>query len=528
MDIALHTDAARPKRRRYTFLRKAVLTAILVTLADRLFFGVLFLPPFGSTLGIFAAALLVALLAATPAIGRSRAALAASAAAFVYALALGDDPSLLGWTLFWTAATLAALLPRTSGFDDALRWALRLLIHAPASLFAPFMDLRRARKVARAKAHGRRPGVPLGLVAVPALGSLLFVSLFAAANPLISRTLSRFDFGDLLDPLTVLRMLFWIPVLLLVWGLLKPPRYALAAATQRQAIELPGFSPASVALSLIAFNAVFALQNGLDLAFLWSGAGLPDGVGFAEYAHRGAYPLIATALLAALFVLVALRSGSATAASVPIRRLVYLWIGQNVLLVASTMLRTLDYVEAYSLTRLRIAALLWMALVAVGLLLICYRLWRGKSGSWLINANSAAAALALTFCAFADLGTVAAQWNVRHAREVGGRGAAIDLCYLGRLGPSALLPMLELEKRRLAPEMRDRAAAVRTRIMSETEAYQSDWHSWTFRNQRRLGEARRMAAAHPLQRIEPNDRDCDGRRAAPGPPVAPGKAKAGQ
>ena len=34
-----------------------------------------------------------------------------------------------------------------------------------------------------------------------------------------------------------------------------------------------------------------------------------------------------------------------------------LWIAQNLLLVASTMLRTLDYVEAYSLTELRIAAL---------------------------------------------------------------------------------------------------------------------------------------------------------------------------
>ena len=30
------------------------------------------------------------------------------------------------------------------------------------------------------------------------------------------------------------------------------------------------------------------------------------------------------------------------------------------------MLRTLDYVEAYSLTELRIAALIWMALVAIG------------------------------------------------------------------------------------------------------------------------------------------------------------------
>ena len=67
----------------------------------------------------------------------------------------------------------------------------------------------------------------------------------------------------------------------------------------------------SLALSPL-FQAVFALQNGLDLAFLWSGAPLPDGMTLAEYAHRGAYPLIATALLAGLFVLVTLRPGAPT------------------------------------------------------------------------------------------------------------------------------------------------------------------------------------------------------------------------
>ena len=136
-----------------------------------------------------------------------------------------------------------------------------------------------------------------------------------------------------------------------------------------------------VIVALVAVILIFALQNGLDIAFLWSGARLPDGMTFAGYAHRGAYPLIATALLAGLFVLVTLRPGSPLAASATTRRLVYLWIGQNVLLVASTILRTLDYVDAYSLTRLRIAALVWMALVAAGLVLICWRIWARRSGA---------------------------------------------------------------------------------------------------------------------------------------------------
>jgi hypothetical protein len=158
-----------------------------------------------------------------------------------------------------------------------------------------------------------------------------------------------------------------------------------------------------VTISLVAFNALFALQNGLDLAFLWSDAPLPEGMTLAEYAHRGAYPLILTALLAGGFVLVTTRPGTAIGESPLIRRLVYVWIGQNVFLVASTMLRTIDYIEAYLLTELRIEALLWMALVALGLVLICVRLSLGKTSAWLINANLAAAALVLAASAALDM-----------------------------------------------------------------------------------------------------------------------------
>jgi hypothetical protein len=257
------------------------------------------------------------------------------------------------------------------------------------------------------------------------------------------------------------------------------------------------------------------VQNGLDIAFLWSGAPLPEGVTLAEYAHRGAYPLIATALLAALFVLVTLRPGSEMAASATVRRLVYLWIAQNVLLVASTMLRTLDYVEAYSLTRLRISALAWMALVAVGLLLICYRLWRRRSDAWLINANFAAAAALLTACAFADLGAVAAQWNVRHTREVGGTGAALDLCYLNRLGASSLLPLVELESRRIEPALRDRVQWSRALQLARLEEQQADWRRWTFRGARRLAHAKALIATRRLPRIVPERRNCHGFAPAP-------------
>src|SRR3546814_5518885 len=74
--------------------------------------------------------------------------------------------------------------------------------------------------------------------------------------------------------------------------------------------------------TLFPYTTLFRSQNALDIAFLWSGAALPGHVTLAEYAHRGAYTLIATALLAGLFVLVVLRPGEAATRSPRVRGLV--------------------------------------------------------------------------------------------------------------------------------------------------------------------------------------------------------------
>jgi hypothetical protein len=502
----------------FSFFFKVAGALALGWAADSLFF----VQRVGTTVGAYALLILVLFAVVRPATLRGWPARTALAAAFLFALLLAADPSLLALCLYWTALSMAALLPRTARFDDGWRWAHRLALHA---CVAPFVLVRDRIILNKAKAR-RGPGrlMRRALVLIlPAIGSLIFIGLFAAANPLIGDLLARVDLVPDFGGELIARLIFWSIVLGALWSVLRPPRVKLAPAAPGgdPDLALPGVSVASVALSLAAFNAIFALQNGLDLAFLWSGAALPDHMTLAEYAHRGAYPLIATALLAGLFVLVTLRPGSATARSGAIRLMVTLWIAQNLLLVASTMLRTFDYIEAYSLTRLRIAALIWMGLVAIGLALICYRLLRGKSGAWLINANMLAALLALGFCASVDLGRMAAAWNIRHAREAGGRGAALDLCYLNSLGSSALLPLVEMETRpRLPAELGVRLAWLRTRTMTALAESQGDWHGWTLRGAGRLATARMLVAQHRLPAFQSGElRDCDGRLYPPEPPA---------
>jgi hypothetical protein len=497
---------------RFTFWGKLAAAVALVALAE-----VLFTPedPPGAVAGAFAIAWVVALAALNPAVRRDpRARLAATVAAAL-ALLLVEAPGALAFALFLTALGMAALLPRSGRFDDAWRWSGRLAFNAATAFLRPLRDAARLRRQAPPSARGRLRTLALALI-LPITGGAMFLALFAAANPVISGALEdlrspRFDL-DLL-----LRLVFWILVLIAVWSVLRPrlPRRAPPAPRTRPETAIPSLSVISTTLSLIVFNAVFALQNGLDAAYLWGRAGLPEGMTLAEYAHRGAYPLIATALLAGLFVLVVLKPGSETARRPLIRRLVVLWIAQNLFLVASTALRTLDYVEVYSLTRMRIAALIWMGLVATGLVLICWRLLRAKSGAWLINANALATLAVLAGVSVVDLGAVAAAWNVRHAEEVGGRGAELDLCYLGSLRQASLVPLAELERRPIPEELRVRVAIVRSRNQRMLVHQQDDWRQWSRRGARRLSRARSLTSDRALA-TETWAHDCNGRlRPAP-------------
>lgn len=491
------------------FALKLALTALLVLLGNYVFWE---LEQVTGVQGIFMLGLCAALAAARPAVRKDKRALVALAFAALYGFAQLWDPSPLAFALFWVAIGLATLLPGSARFDDGWRWFQRLFVHGFKSLFGPLIDFGKLDRIRR-----RRPARPLGLrrgasvLVLPLLGSALFLWLFAAANPVIESWLESISPPDF-DWTFLPRLIVLGFLALLTWGVLRPrpPRRTFGTFDGSGDLNIPGFSLASVTLALIMFNGLFALQNLMDLAYLSGLAELPKGIVLSEYAHRGAYPLVATALLAALFVLVALRPGSSTAASPLARGLVTAWIAQNLVLVASAAWRTWDYVLAYDLTRLRIAALLWMALVALGLVLVLYRMLKGKTASWLINANLVTSGALLTAVCFVDLGAVAAQWNVRHAREIDGKGAGMDLCYLGGLGDSALLPLLELDQRKLPGDFGERVHRVRLRSASEAAAM-ADRGFWSLRNEQRLNKYRSLTYITKIDPLYISLTDCNGR-----------------
>lgn len=502
----------RPTRSRFSFAIKAGAAISLLMLADGLLYGY----EGGAVLGLFALVWVAVLALARPAVRRARGGWAALALAALYAAALIHDPGPLATLLLLAAIGTAALLPGHV-FDHAGLWALRLIM---LGLKAPFRPLRDGWRLASLSGHGGSLGKAMILnIALPLAGGAQFLALFASANPVLDQALSGITLPDL-SALIGHAFLMGM-VLVFVWPTLRPRALRLVGVTggAGRGPRWPDPSVGMMLITLAVFNAVFALQNVLDVAFLWRGAPLPVGVTLAEYAHRGAYTLIATALLAGLFVLVALRPGSQAARTPLVRALVLVWVGQNLLLVASSILRLADYIAAYSLTEWRIAALAWMVLVASGLMLICWRLMTGRSAAWLIDANALTAGAMLTAASLVDTCAIAARWNVDNLRDP----SRLDLCYLERLDSSALLALIDLARAPVGPAMRDRAAYLSVRAHRRLAAQQSDWQSWTLRGALRLAEAEAQLAAVPLAQplAARHGRMCGGEiLPPPAPPVA--------
>jgi hypothetical protein len=326
---------------------------------------------------------------------------------------------------------------------------------------------------------------------VPLAFGATFLFLFAAANPLIEKWIRQLDPTDATSHIDLARTLFWAFALTMVWPFLHvrwrgrkdtPAAPRPVVDNAEAPADFPSlFSADAILRSLILFNVLFAIQTVLDLVFLWGNAKLPDGISYADYAHRGAYPLIVTALLAAGFVLAAMRPGEPAQKSAILRALVYLWVGQNVMLVISSMLRLYRYMEIYLLTGWRIAAMVWMLLVAIGLVLIVARIILEQSNGWLVRMNLISLTATLYICSLVNFDAAIADYNVAHSKEASGKGVNLDTNYLYTLGPQALPA---LDRAALLSGVKLGSACGRDRLLATQAADMASWRSWGFRSWR--------------------------------------------
>ncbi|MEM9967491.1 MAG: DUF4173 domain-containing protein [Pseudomonadota bacterium] len=289
----------------------------------------------------------------------------------------------------------------------------------------------RARRDQQMSTHLAAFVLPLGVGA-------LFVMLLSAANPIFSAVLNSLLSINFLTFSQVERIAIWGVVALFLWPFLNVPavfrrlpnpKPQPPIALERSAGVIITYR--SVRLSFTLFNLIFAFQTVTDLSIFFGGVSLPDGMTYAEYAHRGAYPLVATALLAGVF---AVATQHQAVAHPWLRILMFLWLGQTLFLVLTAGLRLSSYVDVYNLTYLRIVAAIWMGLVFFGLCLTAIQIGQRRSIKWLLRSNSISLAVTLFMCCFVNFAHLIASYNLREDADP----FRIDQAYICLLGEAAL------------------------------------------------------------------------------------------
>ena len=457
-------------RRRTAFLSATCLG--LVVLADWLFYK----QPIGWTASVYALVLLAAVTLRNGRYLHTWPGRLIALGIVGLAVSLLIEPGVLAVGLGLLGLVTLAIIDRGGWTSSVAQLAFRWMRFLWNVATQPAHDAQVQRRWQQSRGE-RCPSVrAFGRWVVPAMLSLIFVSLFALANPIISNWLGRLpeNFG-------VTRLLLWLLVAVAAWGLLRV-RLRRSVTSPAGSWSFPPLGRVDLILRcLILFNVVFAVQTLLDVRYLWAGDTLPEGMTYAEYAHRGAYPLVATALLAGLFALVTFGRHSDSRQWLWPRRLCYLWIAQNVFLLVSAVYRLGLYVEVYSLTRWRIAATIWMSLVAIGLLWLIWRIVSHRDNRWLLQVNAATAAAVLFACCFINFDGLIADYNVRHCKEAGAAGSApIDLAYLEHIGPEALPALAWLEQHLDAQSpLHGRVAQIETRLRNTLHQNMANWRGWT-------------------------------------------------
>jgi uncharacterized protein DUF4153 len=477
-----------------------VLASSLVILADYLFFG----QRLGWTAGLFAGSLLMAMVVLNVRLIARRAGFVLFILLAGLCLGMVEEPTDLSIGLFVLGLAALALADEPRLVASAGLWlmgALHFLLTFFFRLPLDFIEM-----PSWSRGHGAFQWLlRAAQVWIPSLcfaGG--FLLLFALGNPIIANSLEPLQFVENLELPSSSRIWFWVIFLCGTWCFLRAVAFSgekeqnkpAQSAKPNNEQQNTFLTQEIIVRSMALCNAVFALQNSLDLQYLWAGASLPEGLTYASYVHSGTFTLTVAALLAACFVLLAFPSRTTRQPSHWAYVLMYLWVAQSVLLVIFAMQRMGIYIDAYALSYLRVVGLMGMGLVAIGLMLIVARIALLKSSRWLFNANAIAFFSVLYVSCFVDFGRIIADYNVSRCGKAGGQTTIVDVNYLLRLGPSALPALKKLKwpskcERVTRWDKNSFEARLAHRVESLTDDIKSrraDWRAWTFRGHRLVQE----------------------------------------
>lgn len=369
--------------------------------------------------------------------------------------------AVLVWSAWWLAvvlsfASLAVAAVRLWRPDwnllEALWGAAGSVLHAPTRLLGHAVARRQASRVI-----GRRP-VPARAIVIPLAVSVVFVVVFAAANPVVSREIAALwdrltaILTRLSDYLNLRRFLFWCLWLLVFAALIRP--VVRSAAIDRfmkldLRLERRSMTPRlednflAAHITLVCVNVIFLVYNGTDAIYLYLKRTLPAGISWTAYTHAGCGWLTFGLFLSTLVLGIIFWNGlNFHPRAGVLKRWAYVWIAQNAVLAIGALRRIAMYIDFSGLTHLLLTGVYGSLLVMVGLVIMTVKIDRNRNAAWLVRKYVAAFAAALLVLVLTPHGWVCASYNV--PRILAGKPHALWPVVLKKLPADALPPLIPL------------------------------------------------------------------------------------
>lgn len=305
-----------------------------------------------------------------------------------------------------------------------------------------------------------------GLLVIPLIIVLIFISIYSAASPYFNRVTGdlMYFIGDFFEWLgkVINPSVFWIGVAGLISGV------AIFFAKVPHFFDFPGendndelveekkeptstssqlrFEMNSAVLIFFLLNAALLVMNALDFWYVWIDFEW-DGGFLKQFVHEGTWLLIFSIVISILLVLWFFRGAlNFHPKNRLLKNLTILWIAQNIFLALSVGVRNFWYLHYFNLAFKRIFVFAFLILVVYGLVTVILKVNKRKSLRYLMIRNTIATYIVLVGLSFFNWDVIIAKFNVNRAEK-----AFFHTDFMISLDDSAL-PVLVMENKMLKVE----------------------------------------------------------------------------
>jgi len=197
-------------------------------------------------------------------------------------------------------------------------------------------------------------------------------------------------------------------------------------------------------ISFAALNLLLLLLNGIDVATLWLNKTIETNKNFSAELHDGTYTLIFSIVIAML-IIIFFFSGNLNfyRKNKWVKLLAYIWMAQNIFLVASVLHRDYDYIFNHGLTYKRIGVLVFATLSLIGLVTVYLKVARHKTAFYLYRVNSKIWYVLLILLSFVNWDVLIVSYNINQLDKIG-----VDAEHLMSFSDKTL-PLLEKNRDQL-------------------------------------------------------------------------------